>query len=194
MNMKAAAPLLLLLAATAAQAQSRRYEIDPVHTRIAFECRHLRFSDALGTFARPTGTLWFDEKDFASARVDVTLDIATLDLGDHEWNRRMLKRDFFHAEKFAQARFVSKKVEKTGEKTMTVTGDLTLRGKTAPLVLEVVLNEVDRHPYTFKTTAGFSATAVLRRSDFGMISLPNVVADTVGLRIEVEATRAKGDD
>jgi polyisoprenoid-binding protein YceI len=189
-----AACLLLLFAAAAAQAEPQRYRIDPVHTRIGFACKHLRFSHAIGTFARPTGTLWFDEKDWSTARVEVVVDIATLDLGDEDWNARMLKRDFFHIEKFAQARFESTRVEPLDARRMQVTGNLTLRGKTAPVTLEVTLNEVDRHPYTFKHTAGFSARTVLRRSGFGMISLPNVVADEVELRIEVEATRDKGED
>ena len=190
------AALFLLLATNAAHAEARRYEIDPVHTRLAFACRHLKFSDALGTFARPTGTLWFDEKDWSHSKVDVRIDVATLDLGDAKWRERMLERDFFHAGKFPQARFVSTKVEGIDAKRARVTGNLTLRGKTAPVTLEVTLNDVGRHPYTFKNTAGFSARTTLKRSDFGMITLPNVVADEVELRLEIEAIRAKarGDD
>jgi polyisoprenoid-binding protein YceI len=194
MTMKTFLCVFLLLATGAACAETKRYELDPVHTRIAFACKHLRFSYALGSFAHPSGTLWFDEKDWSSARVEATIDITSLDLGDEEWKQRMLKRDFFHVEKFAQAHFVSSAVEKVDARHMKVTGELTLRGASAPVVLDVTLNEVDRHPYTFKNTAGFSARTVLKRSEFGMISLPNVVADEVELRIEVEATRAKGDD
>lgn len=186
--------MALLLAAAAAHAGPKRYEIDPVHTRIGFACKHLRFSSALGSFAHPTGVLWFDEKDWSSARVEVHVDIATLDLGDADWRRRMLERDFFDAEKYATATFMSRAITKIDATHMKVDGDLTLRGKTAPVVLEVTLNEIARHPYTFKNTAGFSARAVLQRSQFGMISLPHVVADDVELRIEVEATRAKGDE
>ena len=182
--------VLLALLPGMAVAEAKRYEIDPVHTRLAFACRHLKFSDALGAFSRPTGTLWFDEKDWSTAKVDVRIDVATLDLGDAEWRERMLKRDFFHAGKFPQARFVSTKVEGVDARHARVTGNLTLRGKTAPVTLEVTLNDVDRHPYTFKNTAGFSARATLSRSQFGMITLPNVVADAVELRIEVEAIRA----
>lgn len=189
--MKTPIAVLTLLLATGAHAAPKTYDIDPVHTRIAFSCRHLDFSNALGTFAHPTGTLVFDDKDWSASRVEVTVAIDSLDLGDDAWEKRMHKRDFFHLEKFAQARFVSTRVEKTGERTLRVHGDLTLRGKTAPLVLEASLNDLGRHPYTFKSTVGFSARAVLKRSEFGMISLPNVVADAVELRIEAEATRAK---
>ena len=182
--------LLVLLAPAHVAAEARRYDIDPVHTRVSFACRHLEFSEALGTFARPTGTLWFDEKDWSSAKVDIRIDVSTLDLGDTEWNQRMLKRDFLHGEKFPQARFVSTAVEGVDARHARVTGNLTLRGKTAPVTLDVTLNDVDRHPYTFKNTAGFSARTTLSRKNFGMISLPNVVADEVELRIEVEAIRA----
>jgi polyisoprenoid-binding protein YceI len=185
------AALLLLLAAGAARGESRRYELDPVHTRIAFACKHLRFSNALGSFAHPAGTLWFDEKDWSSAKVDVRIDVATLDLGDAGWRERMLKRDFFNIDKFPQARFVSTSVEGIDATHARVTGKLTLRGKTAPVTLEVTLNDVGRHPYTFKNTAGFSARTTIRRSDFGMITLPNVVSDKVELRIEAEAIRSK---
>lgn len=182
---------LLLLATGLAQAEAKRYDIDPVHTRIAFACRHLQFSDALGSFARPSGTLWFDPKQWSTAKVDVRIDVATLDLGDAEWRERMLRRDFFHGEKFPQARFVSTAVEGIDATRARVTGNLTLRGKTAPVTLEVTLNDVGRHPYTFKNTAGFSARTKISRSQFGMITLPNVVADEVELRIEVEAIRGK---
>ena len=183
----------LLLASGLVHAEAKRYAIDPVHTRLAFACKHMKFSDALGSFARPTGTLWFDEKDWSTARVDVRIDVATLDLGDAKWRERMLRRDFFHLEKYKEARFVSTSVEPVDATRARVTGNLTLRGKTAPVTLDVTLNDVARHPYTFKNTAGFSARTTLRRSEFGMISLPNVVADTVELRIEVEAIRAKDE-
>lgn len=191
--MKRRACMALLLASGWAHAEVKRYEIDPVHTRLAFACGHLEFSDALGTFARPVGTLWFDGKDWSTAKVDVRIDVATLDLGDAAWNERMLERDFFNAEKFPEARFVSTAVEPVDAQRAKITGNLTLRGKTAPVTLEVTLNDVGRHPYTFKNTAGFSARTTLERSKFGMISLPNVVADHVELRIEVEATRAKDE-
>lgn len=180
----------LMIASQALHADPKRYELDPVHTRILFIGRHMAFSSALGTFSRPAGTLWFDEKDWRSAQVEVRIDIGTLDLGDAGWNERMARRDFFQREKHPEARFVSTAVEPIDARHARVTGDLTLRGKTAPVVLEVTLNDVGRHPYTFKSTAGFSATATLKRSEFGMISLPNVVADEVQLRIEVEAVRA----
>ena len=92
--------------------------------------------------------------------------------------------------------FESTKVESTGSNTANVTGNLTMHGVTHPVTLAVTLNALRRHPLTFKKTAGFSATASLRRSYFGMTSWKNLVGDEVRLVIEAEAVRdaADGDE
>src|SRR6188508_1174942 len=81
------------------------YSVDPVHTRIAFRAGHAGFSRALGTFRGATGTLAFDGDD--PARLEITVPVATLDLGDDNWNRKVLDGTFFDAAKLPQARFVS---------------------------------------------------------------------------------------
>ena len=184
----------LALPAGKAAAEAKHYTLDPVHTRIVFAVDHLGFSKALGTFAHPRGSLWFDPEDWSTAKLDVTIDIASLDLGDADWNKRMLKRDYFDIGKHTEARFVSHTIESTGEGSARVLGDLTLRGETRPLVLDVTLNKHGRHPLTFRTTAGFSATATLRRSDFGMTDNLRTVGDIVELRIEAEAERQRDAD
>ena len=74
-----------------------------------------------------------------------------------------------------------------------VCGDLTLRGVTRPLCMDVTLNALKRHPLPpFRRTAGFSATATLSRADFGIDAWKNVIGDSVELRIEAEAVRARG--
>lgn len=184
-------PLLGMLAVAQASAAPQHYELDPVHTRIVFAIDHLGFSKSLGTFSHPSGSLWFDPDDWRSARLDVTVDIASLDLGDEAWRKRMFKRDYFDLDDHAQARFVSTAVEPTGDTTARVHGHLTLRGTTLPLSLDVTLNRHGRHPLTLRTTAGFSATATLKRSDFGMDDNLRTVGDTVELRIEAEAARKR---
>lgn len=183
----------LLLPLAAAHAAPRHYEIDPVHTRIMFAVDHLGFSRSMGMFSAPTGSLWFDPDDWSSARLDVDIDIATLDLGDATWRTRMLKRDYFDIRRFTHARFVSHRVEATSDTTAQVHGDLTLRGVTAPVTLLVTLNKIGRNPLTFRNTAGFSATASLQRSAFGMTDNLRTVGDTVEVRIEAEAQRRRAD-
>ena len=183
--------LLLLALGAPAGARAERFAIDPVHTRVAFQVSHAGFSSPVGTFSRPSGVLDFDEKDWSQAHVDVRIPVGTLQLGDEQWQGKILDATFFDAKKFPEAHFVSTKVEAKGKDEAEVTGDLTLHGVTRPVVLHVKLNQVGRHPLTFRHTAGFSATATLSRKDFGIDNWAKVVGDEVRLVLEVEATRDK---
>lgn len=185
-------PLVLaVLAAIPAAARAERYAIDPVHTRIGFQVSHAGFSSPIGTFSGAKGTLDFDPADWNGAHVDVRIPIATLDLGDADWQRRILDGTFFDAKKFPEAHFVSTRVEARGKDEAVVTGDLSLHGVTHPVQLQVRLNKLGRHPLSFRRTAGFSATATLHRKDFGMDSWGKLVGDEVRLLLEVEATRER---
>lgn len=183
-----------VFATGAGVASEARYVFDPVHTRVAFQVSHAGFSDPVGTFSRIEGELTFDEADWSSARLKVRIPMTTLELGDADWREKILDRTFFDAKKFPETVFESTKVESTGSNTAKVTGDLTMHGVTRPVTLAVTLNALRRHPLTFKKTAGFSATASLRRSDFGMTSWKNLVGDDVRLVIEAEAVREGGPD
>lgn len=177
----------------AAPARADRYEIDPVHTRIAFQVSHAGFSWPMGTFSGARGSLEFDREDWTKARVDVRFPVATLELGDAEWRRKILDRSFFDAAKFPEARFVSTQVVPEGTDAAWVTGNLTLHGVTAPVTLKVKLNALARHPLTLRRTAGFSATGTLSRKAFGIDNWQKVVGDDVRLILEVEAKRGGKD-
>ena len=183
--------ILALALAAAAPAQAERFAIDPVHTRVAFQVSHAGFSSPVATFSKVTGVLDFEREDWSQARVEVRIPIDTLDLGDEKWQGKILDATFFDAKKFPEARFVSTKVQARGSDEADVTGDLTLHGVTKPVTLHVKLNQLARHPLTFKRTAGFSATATLSRKDFGIDKWAKVVGDEVKLVLEVEATRDK---
>ena len=179
---------LALLAMAARPAAAERWSLDPVHTRIAFAVDHAGLSQALGAFSGVRGTLDFSEGDWASARVALTVELATLDLGDGRWQDNVLDGTFLAANRHPQARFVSTRVEAVDAGRATVHGRLTLRGVEREIALDVRLHAVKRHPLTRRRTAGFAATARLDRRDFGIDAWPNVVGHAVELRIEVEAT------
>jgi polyisoprenoid-binding protein YceI len=185
------ASLLAASLLVAAPARAEHFAIDPVHTRVAFQVSHAGFSRPVGTFSGVHGSLDFERGDWSHAQVDVRIPVDTLDLGDADWQKRILDPTFFNAKKFPEARFVSTKVESTGTDTATVTGDLTLHGVTHPVVLQVKFNQLARHPLTFRRTAGFSATATLSRKDFGMDNWSRLVGDEVTLVLEVEASRER---
>lgn len=184
---------LLTLAAAPAAAAPARYELDPVHTRVVFAISHAGFSQALGAVSGSTGTLEFDPQDWQSARLDVSVPLQRLDLGDADWNRAALARNLLDGARFPQARFVSTRVQPLGPDRFIVHGQLTLHGVTRELPLDVTFNALKRHPLPpFRRTAGFSATASLSRRDFGVDAWPSVIGDRVELRIEAEAVRARG--
>ena len=191
---RAVALFALLFAACPAQAQSRQYELDPVHTRVLFAVGHAGFSQALGTISGSTGTLVFDPADWRSARVEVEVPLANLDLGDPDWNAAVLGRRLLRTETYPSARFVSTAVTPLDPTHARVCGDLSLHGATAPLCLEVTLNALERHPMPpFRHTAGFSATGTLDRKAFGIDAWEGVIGDAVELRIEAEAVRSRDD-
>src|SRR5687768_17463325 len=173
------------------------YLLDPTHTRIAFRVSHAGFSQALGTFEGATGTLAYDEADPGTASLELTLPVASLDLGDDDWNRKVLDGTFFDAQALPQARFVSTAVAATGTpNVLRVRGDLTIHGVTRPVEFEATVNAVKRHPLTFKRTAGFSAVVRVSRKEFGMGAWAGVVGDEVEILVELEAVRVRnaGDE
>ncbi len=189
--------LLALLSAPAfARDRIAEYRLDPVHTRVMFAISHAGFSNALGTVSGSTGTLAFDPDDWTRAHVDVRVPIARADLGDADWNKATLAKSLLDAEAHPEARFVSTRVEPVDTTHARVVGDLSLRGVTREVVLDVTLNAAKRHPMPpFRRTVGFSATTKLSRADFGITAWKSVIGDEVELRIEAEATYdGKADD
>ena len=180
---------LAIAAALAGPACADTYRLDPVHTRVAFIVGHAGLSQAIGTFSGVSGRLEFDPAHWGDARVELALPVASLDLGDADWNRRVLDGTFLDAGDFPHAHFVSTAVEPVDDGHARITGTLTLRGVARPVVLDARLNAVKRHPVTRRRSAGFSATATVSRRDFGIDAWPNVIDDQVRLLIEVEAIR-----
>ncbi|MFY2763047.1 YceI family protein [Arenimonas sp. MALMAid1274] len=186
---------LACLASLAAHAaEPAAWRLDPVHTRVAFHIDHAGFSRAIGTFSGTHGQLWFDPDDWSSARLDVRIPLASLDLGEAGWNAKVLGRGFLDATGQPEARFTSTRVQPTSEGQAEVHGQLHLRGQSRPVTLQVTLNAIKRHPITKRRTVGFSATGRLSRRDFGIDAWPNVIGDEVRLMIEVEALRTSATE
>lgn len=178
--------------AAGAHAAPPAYALDPVHTRILVAVDHAGFSTALGTVSGSTGTLHFAPGDWSQARVEVDIPLQRLDFGDEAWNRATLARNLLDAESHPVARFRSTRVEALDERSAVVHGELSLRGVTREVALQVRLNDVRRHPMPpFRRTVGFSATTVLSRADFGITAWRSMIGDAVELRIEAEATRTR---
>lgn len=191
----AAAAIALLCASASAFAQSAQYTLDPVHTRVMFSLSHDGYSQAIGTVSGSTGTLVFDPDDWSRARLQATIPIDRIDLGDEKWNHAARADNLLDAEAHPTASFVSTRVDAIDPTHAVVHGKLTLRGVEQPIALQVTLNQVKRYPLPpFRRTAGFSATTTLSRKAFGIDAWSRLIGDQVTLRIEAEATHERSDD
>lgn len=189
------APLLCAAVGTAQAAGPATYALDPVHTRVMFAVSHAGFSSALGTVWGSSGRLVFDPDDWRGATLDVQVPLERIDMGDAKWTAAVLASNLLDAAHHPQARFVSTSVEPVDATHARVCGDLTLHGVTQPQCLDVVFNQLRRHPLPpFRRTAGFSATGTLSRRAFAIDAWPSVIGDEVQLRIEAEAVRTRADD
>jgi polyisoprenoid-binding protein YceI len=176
----------LSLAFTAPAMAADVYTLDPAHTAITFHINHFGFSNPSGKFMNVDGTLSLDEKNPAASKVSVTIPIAMIDTGVPKLDEHVKTKDFFDAATFPTATYVSDKVDVTGPDTAIVHGTLTLRGVAKPVDLNVKLNKIGDNMMK-KHTAGFTATATIKRSDFGMTAYLPMLGDDVSLDIESEA-------
>ncbi|MBK8023589.1 MAG: YceI family protein [Chloroflexi bacterium] len=143
------------------------WTLDKAHTTANFSARHMMVATVHGRFAAPTGTINFDPANPTAASVEATIDATTLttDLADRDGHLK--SPDFLDVAKYPSITFKSTKVEPQGQDTAKVTGDLTIRGVTRPIVLDVEFLGTAKDPWGGHR-AGFSATARINREDFGL--------------------------
>lgn len=182
---------LALFAPLTAFAGPSDYRFDTVHTQVEAGASHLGFSQPSGRLHVQSGFFRFDPDNWSTARVEAVVDAASIDFGDAAWNDKLRSREFLDVAHYPTARFVAERVEKTGDRTGVAHGKLTLLGVTRPLDLAITFHRVGVHAYTLKWTAGFSAAAQFKRSDFRMTKYLPDVGDEVSIRIQAEGVRDK---
>jgi polyisoprenoid-binding protein YceI len=184
---KLAVTAALGLATFAAAAAPVTYTFDTTHSRVTFYVNHFGFSNSVGEFKLADGTFIFDSDDWSKSKVDAKIPVQSLELGDIKWNTHVLSPDFLESAKYPEITFTSKKLEKVDATHGKLYGDLTIKGVTKPVVLDLTVNKVGEHPVRKTQAAGFTATVTVHRSEFGVAAYVPAVADDVVIRIEVEA-------
>ncbi len=174
------------LAQTAPTVQAGTYKLDPSHGKITWQINHLGFSTYIGQFAEVNATLKLDPTDPAKSSVTATVQIASVGTLNPALDKNVKGPMFFDATKYPTATFVSTSVTPDGAKAATVVGNLTMRGVTKPVTLNVAFNAAGTNPIDNVYETGFSATATLKRSDFGMKAYLPGLGDAVVLDIEGE--------
>jgi len=178
-------------------AMAATWTIDPAHSAARFKVRHLMISNVEGRFGEVTGTINYDESDVSKSSVEATIDARTIDTGAEARDKDLKSANFFEVEKYPTMTFRSTKVEKAGDGRLKVTGDLTMKGITKPIVLDVDGPSRSITDPWGNVKAGASATATLNRQEFGIAwnkTLDGggvVVSDQVQITIEIEMAREK---
>jgi polyisoprenoid-binding protein YceI len=166
------------------------YSLDPDHTQVVFTIDHLGYSRVTGTFHDLKGTISLDEKQPELSSVQVTIGTASVDTFSQARDEDLRSADYFDATKFPAMTFKSTKVRKRGLRGADVVGNLTLLGVARPVTLKVTFN---RQAPDFlrgnKMVAGFTASATIKRSDFGMRAFLPLIGDEVDIAINAEGVR-----
>jgi polyisoprenoid-binding protein YceI len=171
------------------------WTIDASHSGIHFSVRHLVIAKVRGKFTGFSGILELDEADLTKSKVDVSIDVATVNTADEKRDAHLRSGDFFESEKFPTATFKSKSIAKSGDAYL-VKGDLTLHGVTKELELHSTFEGKGKDPWGGERAA-FSAKTSINREDFGMkFNMPLegggvVVGTKIEIELEIEAVKAK---
>lgn len=184
--------MLASAAFAAPPAAAENFKVDPAHAFAVFIVNHLGYSNVIGRFNEIEGSFTFDEGNLAANKVSVTIKTASVDTNDKARDNHLRSADFFNSKEFPTMTFVSTRVEKTGDKTGKLHGNLTLLGVTKAITLDVTFNKMAPHPlppYKQILTAGFSARGSVKRSEFGMRYALGGVGDDIALLIEVEGAK-----
>jgi polyisoprenoid-binding protein YceI len=170
-----------------------RYELDPSHSHVGFSVRHLMVSKTKGRFADVLATIVIGDDPLDSS-LEVEIPVASVDTRDETRDGHLLSADFFDAENHPTITYRSTKVTPEGEGRWTVDGELTVRGATLPVPLDVTFEGGARDPWG-SSRIGFTAHAEVDREAFGLTwnqALETggvLVGKTVKIDIEAEAIR-----
>lgn len=189
MNFKALAiGLAVASAATLTVAKPVAYQIDPTHTATVFTWNHFGFSTPSANFSDIQGTINVDNAKPANSSVNVTIPLSSLNTNVKALDEHLKTADFFDAAKYPNITFKSTKVQAISKNKYKITGNLTVKDVTKPVVLDAVLNKQGVHPMTKTETVGFNATTSFIRSAFGVGAYVPNVGDKITVSITTEAS------
>ncbi|MES2678014.1 MAG: YceI family protein [Pseudomonadota bacterium] len=181
--------LIIISKISLADNVSNKYKTEANHTSVTWTANHFGFSSVSGKFTDIDGIVIFNEKKPEQSSVEVVIKTNILETGIAKLDTHLKSADFFNVEKFPTATFISKKITMVGKDKAKIAGNLTLMGITKPIILDVVFNKSGINPVNQKSSIGFTASASLNRSDFGIkYALPGV-ADKIDLLIQLEANQ-----
>jgi polyisoprenoid-binding protein YceI len=179
------AAALLPLRASAAE----QLHIGAARGSIDFSIGNSKIFRTTGSFKEWQGTALVDDADVSRSTVNVNVKTGSIQMMDSQQADMLKDSDFFDVAKFPQMTYVSQKIMRTGDTTLKVEGQITLRGITRPMELDVSVTDRKPDAAAGARYARFRAEGILKRSEFGMVKYVDVVGDTVDFSIRTDAWR-----
>jgi polyisoprenoid-binding protein YceI len=171
-----------------------KWAIDPANSEIHFKVKHLVISTVTGSFDKFEGSLSTSSDDFSNSQIEFTADVDSINTNQADRDTHLKSPDFFDAANHPKLVFKSKSFEKTDSSSYTLTGDLTIRGVTKTIKLDVEHGGIIVDPWG-NTKAGFEVNGKINRKDYGLVwsavteSGGIVVADEVKLQMNIELAK-----
>lgn len=174
-----------------ALAEAAQWEIDPANSSIGFSADHIGYKNVLGLFLEERGSFTYDEETRELSVLVFEVDTASVLTDNPARDRHLKSGDFLDAEAHPLIRFVMTEAVPETETTGTIIGDLTIRGVTHPVEVDVTLNRIAPYPWGDNYVMGVSASTVVERSAFGSTYAleGGLVGDEISLTFEIEAIR-----
>lgn len=181
----------LLAAAGLANAESATYNIDPTHTYATFEIQHFGTSTNRARFEKKEGTVQFDRAG-KTGKVEITFDMTGISSGAPAFDKHLQSKDFFDVANNPTAKFVGDKFTFSGDKVTAVAGELTLKGKTAPVTLKATNFNCYNSPMVKREVCGGDFETTIDRTQWGVdYGLAYGFSKDVKIIVQVEAIKAQ---
>ncbi|MEU9289933.1 YceI family protein [Streptomyces sp. NPDC048275] len=170
------------------------WEIDPAHSRIGFSVRHAMVTTVRGAFTEYQSRLYLDGRNPARSRAEIVLSTASVNSGVEQRDAHLVSRDFLDAATYPRMRFTSTAAQLAGTDVYRMTGDLTIKDTTRPLVLELTYIGHVTDPFGYEWV-GFGGTTTINRSEWGLTYNARLaeggamVSDKVRLEFDISAVR-----
>ena len=179
-----------VLITTAAWGQGSEWQIDPAHTTVGFTVRHLGISNVHGRFTKVSGSATVDDRDLTKSTVNATMDVASINTGNDGRDNDLRSPNYFDAAQFPNMTFKSKSITKNGDNKLKLVGDLTIKGVTKEVALDV---DGPSAPMKMgpNQRRGLSATTSVNRKDFGVgAKAPAaMISEEIKIDLDVELTQ-----
>lgn len=173
-------------------AQTTAWQIDPAHSSAQFAVKHMGISTVRGAFTKVSGTARYDPADTNNDSVDVTIEAASIDTRVEMRDNDLRSDHFFDVQKFPTITFKSAQIESVGTDKLKLSGDLTIRGITKRVTLDVEGPSKPMNDGHGRLHMGVSATGSVDRTEFGMTGYQGMVGNTVTLTIDAELVQPAG--